>query len=89
MEKLPMTDKPAQKATKRLPKGQRKHIRRMKSAARKEITIVKVKKSKEVVAKIEPVENLEQEVAIKPVKKKAAVDPAKVKVKAKDQKPQK
>ncbi len=83
-----MTDKPAQKATKRLPKGQRKHIRLMKSAARKEITVVKVKKLREVVAKIEPVEIKKKEVAIKPVKKKAAVDPAKAKVKVKDQKSQ-
>ena len=75
-----MTDKMAKKVNKRLPKGQRLHIRRMKSAARKEVTIVKVKKPKEVVAKIVPAEIKDQEVLTKPVKKKkAAIAPAKVK----------
>lgn len=75
-----MPDKTVKKVTKRLPKGQRTHIRRMKAAARKEVTVVKVKKPKEVVEKIIPSELKEEKVVKKPVKKKpAAVDPVKTK----------
>ncbi len=74
-----MSDTTVKKVTKRLPKGQRTHIRRMKAAARKEVTIVKVKKPLVVVEKVDPSEIKEQKVVSKPVKKKlAAVDPAKV-----------
>ncbi len=75
-----MSDTTVKKVTKRLPKGQRTHIRRMKAAARKEVTIVKVKKPQVVVEKIVLDEIKEQKVVSKPVKKKlASVDSAKVK----------
>lgn len=39
-----MSEKKNKKNSKRLPKGQRTHVRRMKQAARKEIVVEAVKK---------------------------------------------